>query len=220
MNKNKIDDLRSLKAFQAMESHMSTKSVMSAEFQKIDEQCIKIARELAPLQTAGSPQAIPLNSRLITLRMERDGIKRNWNRMLEKLQRELEMANNGTINRGHERIREYCDDIWSRRRISYIARPSHFIRLDDKQQRVVCNFPTIKTAIDEQMSFIKKLTGMRLRPLSEINNLMDQATTAHRRAVELIENPSDEVELSEAELSDIQDFLREQSQPADIRLGR
>ncbi|MBZ5500462.1 MAG: hypothetical protein LAP85_29060 [Acidobacteriia bacterium] len=72
-------------AFDALQAHEKTYPAMQREYDKLDAECIKLARELAALQLAESPRAEALHGELRLARMTRDGFKYTWNRKRDSL---------------------------------------------------------------------------------------------------------------------------------------
>ncbi|MBZ5500495.1 MAG: hypothetical protein LAP85_29225 [Acidobacteriia bacterium] len=80
-------------AFDALQAHEKTYPAMMREFDKLDAECIKLARELAALQLAESPRAEALHGELRLARMIRDGFRYRWNRTRDELTANLERVN-------------------------------------------------------------------------------------------------------------------------------
>jgi hypothetical protein len=160
-------DHESAQAVQELEAHVATWPAVQQEVTRRDGKCIELARELAPLQLAGSPRALEVEVALKKARMERDGVRWTFQRIRQELENRAESYTRVLINDFH------LDSLERARELSKFYR---FARVDTyrnpftESKRVTIRHNSAALDAGKELIFagIKEIAGMHLQPLAKV----------------------------------------------------
>lgn len=151
-----------------LNQHLATWPTVKAEFDRLDNECIPIAREVAALHFAGSPRAIEVSVNLQSARMRRDNVKRRYQVTLDELRRKSSACTQRDIDNFHLNSLDFVKNLGTRyyrfRRDSTVAN----ILTDKKTVRISSNIDALEAARDRVFAGIKEIRGMEFKPLAEV----------------------------------------------------
>ena len=178
-------------AFDALQAHEKTYPAMQREYDKLDAECIKLARELAALQLAESPRAEALHGELRLARMTRDGFKYTWNRKRDELTANLEKINEQELQPFRSWVLNQARLLTNKIETKH---PRVYIDAEGLRRQIKgeTNAPAVKFVRDSLFAGAKRVEELRLQPLEQINIAINEVVAKFENA----EFPMEVIELT------------------------
>jgi hypothetical protein len=160
-------EIESAQAVQELEEHMSGWPAVQREYARLDEKCVEYARELAPLQLAGSPLALEAEVALHKARLEREGGKATFQRTRNLLQNRVEAFTRKEITDAHLAFLDRARDVGKYYRFVWQDSVTNIFD-DRKRVKVRHNIAALDAAKNRIFAGIKEIQAMRHKPLTEV----------------------------------------------------
>jgi hypothetical protein len=198
------EEIQSQKACDALRAHEETKGNMIAEFNQLDEECVKLASQVHIFELAGSARGFDAATELQAMRAKRDNVSYSWKRTRDFLENDCIKFSFPVAQDFFISVRNFVDWCTTRRDVQLI---NHVGSFEAKRNRCKNNFSAVSRAITEAFKFQSKVQSMACRPLAEINDLIEEYEAGFRKMQKQKEPfPFEEAVVSEVTFSEMTAF--------------
>ncbi len=181
----------SAEAVKALRQHEATREAMLTEYNKLDEECIPLARELMALAAAGSPRQFEAQAKLKQARWNRDGVKNAWSRKRDALLREVQRFTDELIRLFHFR----CLDL-----IAGLSKLYNFRRLETVKNPWT---DKITVKIQHNAAALNAARDLIFRRLREVHDLQTSSLAELEKKIAACENEFRELDTSTLEVEEV-----------------